>query len=61
MKTTWLVRTLSLALIATPFFLSSYQSQAPTAGTSPGAVVADAIKSRIKVNPFWLLQGDKQD
>lgn len=58
MKTSWLVRTLSLALIATPIFLSSCQSQAPTAGTSPGATVANATKRSIKVNPSWLLQGD---
>ena len=59
MKNTWLVRTLSLALIATPIFLSSCQSQPPTVSTSPGATVADGKPKRsIKVNPSWLLQGD---
>lgn len=59
MKNTWLLRTLSLALIATPIFLSSCQSQPPTATTSPGAKAGEVKQKRtIKVNPSWLLQGD---
>ena len=65
MKNTWLVRSLSLVLIASPVILSSCQSQQPNAATTPApggataTTAADTAQKRtIKVNPSWLLQGD---
>ncbi len=65
MKNSWLVRSLSLILIAAPVVLSSCQSQQPNATTTPAAAggtattAADTTQKRaIKVNPSWLLQGD---